>query len=130
VGGVVTWAIGYGAGLVYAASQKFENGSGWAVVPIVGPWGAIGAREFGCDTSSVTVSRSDVDDCVNGALGEVEAITLLAVDGLFQTMGATLFIIGLSSSEKQWIRTDVAGVTFVPTLTLREGPGLQLHGLF
>ena len=46
--GGVTLAASYLAGLVIAQHHRFGEGMGWMAVPLVGPWGAIGARSFQC----------------------------------------------------------------------------------
>lgn len=116
VGGLLTWGMAYAVGVAYAAAHDFEDGSGWVAAPLVGPWAAIGARDFGCELTgaSVAATRREVDQCVDGALGEVEATAVLTADGILQAMGASLFLIGLASSESIWVRSDIAGLELRP----------------
>lgn len=108
-GGAVTWGAAYVGGLVYALGKGFDNGTGWLAAPIVGPWGAIGARDFRC-RSSQNVTQREIDRCVDGALNEVTSITFLAVLGLVQAVGATLFFVGVGDKHQEWLRADLAGM--------------------
>src|SRR5690606_32400153 len=51
IGGGITLGATYGAGLIYGATQKFKGGLGNLAIPIIGPWIALGKRDFQCDTS-------------------------------------------------------------------------------
>jgi len=109
IGGGLTWAAAYGTGLVYAMGKSFDNGTGWLAAPIVGPWGAISGRDFKCE-SSQDVTQDQVDSCVDGALGEVTSITFLAMMGMVQAVGVTLFFVGVGDTTEQWLRADLADV--------------------
>jgi hypothetical protein len=126
VGGLVLWIASYGAGLGYAASNGFEQGSAWMVAPVVGPWAAIASRDFGCPGVTGQVSSSAVNECVGNAVSEVETITLLAVDGLFQGVGMTLFIVGLATRHDMWVRADLGPVTLAPGPIGIGGYGLHV----
>jgi hypothetical protein len=130
IAGGVTLAVGYLAGIGYAASQGFDNGTGWLAVPVAGPWGAIQARDFKCK-SSAQVSQKDINRCVDGALGEVGAITFLAMSGLVQAVGATLFLVGAGTVDHQWVRADLAEVEVQAAPgPVGTGYGLQISGKF
>src|SRR5262245_15843019 len=75
IGGLVTFLASYSTALVFAASHDFDNGLGWTALPVVGPYGAIGARSFGCTQTDPRSSK-----CLNRAVDEVKAVTFLAVD--------------------------------------------------
>jgi hypothetical protein len=109
IGGGLTWGAAYAMGLVYAMGKSFDNGTGWLAAPIVGPWGAISGREFKCE-SSQDVTQDQVDKCVDGALGEVTSITFLAMMGMVQAVGVTLFFVGVGDTTEQWLRADLADV--------------------
>lgn len=131
IGGGVTWAAAYGAGLVYAMGKSFDNGTGWLAVPLIGPWGAISGRDFRCQ-SSQNVTQKEIDTCVDGALSEITSITFLAMMGMVQAVGATLFFVGIGDTTERWLRADLADVE-VSADTGQVGDsgyGLVLSGTF
>lgn len=109
IGGGLTWAGAYAAGLIFAVSNGFDNGTGWLAAPVVGPWGAISGRNFKCE-SSQNATQKEVNKCVDGAMGEVTSITFLAMMGLLQAVGATLFFVGAGDKTHEWVRADLADV--------------------
>lgn len=131
IGGGLIWAAAYGTGLVYAMGKSFDNGTGWLAAPIVGPWGAISGREFKCE-SSQDVTQDQVDTCVDGALSEVTSITFLAMMGMVQAVGVTLFFVGVGDTTEQWLRADLDDVQ----VSADSGPvgdsgyGFVLNGAF
>jgi hypothetical protein len=130
LGGGLTWLASYAGGLVYAMGNSFDNGSGWMAAPIAGPWAAIGGRDFKCKSSG-NVTQREIDSCVEGALGEVTSITLLAMLGLVQAVGATLFFVGVGDTTEQWVRADLANIEVkVDAGPIGSGHGLLLQGRF
>lgn len=114
--GLVIWLGGYLAGLGYALAQGFDDGTSWLVAPVVGPWGALGARNFECaviDSSVTADGTSDPQGCLDEAFDQVIAVVFLAVDGLAQAAGGVMFWAGAASTERKWVRND---------LTLSFGP--------
>jgi len=109
VGGTLTFLASYGAAVGYGANQDWKNGLRWNTLPVAGPFFAIGKRNFGCkiNTPSVDVANQCMDD----AMGEVEAVAILAVDGLIQTIGATLLIAGVLDRDTLLVRNDVASLS-------------------
>lgn len=131
IGGGLTWAAAYGAGLIYAAGKNFDNGTSWLAAPVIGPWGAISGRDFSCE-SSQNVTQKEIDSCVDGALGEVTSITFLAMMGMVQAVGVTLFFVGVGDTTERWLRADLADVE-VSADTGQVGDsgyGLVLNGAF
>jgi hypothetical protein len=103
-GGLVGLGIAYTTGVVFAAVNGFENGTGWLAVPIVGPWGAIGSRDYEtCRTRTVAEAKA----CVRNAVKEVQVITFFAVDGIGQLAGGLVTLAGLVSSKEELIRSDL-----------------------
>lgn len=131
IGGGLTWGGAYAAGLVYAVSNSFDNGTGWLAAPLVGPWGAISSRRFKCK-SSQNVTQKEIDKCVDGALGEVTSITFLAMVGLLQAVGTTLFFVGVGDKTHEWVRADLADVKVRADARQvgDSGYGLVLDGSF
>jgi len=128
--GGVTLAASYLAGLVIAQHHRFGEGMGWMAVPLVGPWGAIGARSFQCRVTGTEGidSLDDLDDvrtaqeaeaCVRGAQREATTIAALAVDGLMQAIGAVVFVAGLASSTEELVWTGTTDVR----VSARPRPG-------
>ena len=105
-GGLVALGVGYVAGLAVGAGEDFEGGAGWLVLPVIGPWAAIGAREIHCDSSP-----DKARECINLALSEAQLVTFLTVDGLVQAVGLVLVGVGLFSRQRELVRNDLAGVT-------------------
>ena len=56
------------------------------------------------------MTQREIDRCVDGALNEVTSITFLAVLGLVQAVGATLFFVGVGDKHQEWLRADLAGM--------------------
>jgi hypothetical protein len=106
--GLVMGGTVYGAGLVIAANAGFKNGTGWLVLPIIGPWAAIGARKIPCTSQTVNL------DCIDAAGDELRAVAYLTADGLFQAIGLTLLLAGGSARQHQLVRNDIAGVKLFP----------------
>lgn len=131
IGGGLTWVAAYGAGLIYAAGKNFDNGTGWLAAPLIGPWGAISGREFRCE-SSQNVTQKEIDTCVDGALSEVTSITFLAMMGMVQAVGVTLFFVGVGDTTEQWLRADLAEVEVSADAGQvgDSGYGLVLNGAF
>lgn len=121
VGGGVTFAAAYLAGLGLAASQGFDNGTSYTAIPVVGPWAAIGGRTFKCkvavtvSTDSHTVQKA-LNKCVGQAFDEVTTVVFLTADGLIQATGAVLFFIGVGSGYTELVRKDLpkTAVTVFP----------------
>jgi hypothetical protein len=108
IGGAVTFSVAYAAGVTLAMMDGFENGTSWFLAPIIGPWAAIAARDNPCKTFTIE-GRQVVDvACIDDALQESFTIVLFTLDGLLQATGGSLFIIGLASTQRQLVRSDVA----------------------
>ncbi len=132
LGGGLTFLAAYAAGLGLAASQSFENGTGYAAIPVAGPWAAIGGRTFKCNapvtTNTVQALQKAINNCVGTAFDEVTAVVFLTADGLVQATGAAIFFIGLASGHDELVREDLpkTAVTFFP----EGGMGLSVAGSF
>jgi hypothetical protein len=134
IGGGLTFVGAYLAGLGLAASQGFENGTGYTAIPVAGPWAAIGGRTFKCKVSVATSSVSSValqkaiNKCVGFAFDEVTTVVFLTADGLVQATGAVIFFIGLASGYQELVREDLPKAAVYP---LPEGgAALSVFGRF
>jgi hypothetical protein len=132
IGGGLTFLGAYAAALGLAATQSFENGTGYTAIPIVGPWAAIGGRTFRCNapvtTNTVAALQRAINKCVGTAFDEVVTVVFLTADGLIQATGATLFFIGLGSGYLELVREDLPQ-TAVHVLP-EGGFGLTIRGDF
>jgi hypothetical protein len=128
-GGVVGLVTSYGVGIIVGATQGFKNGTGWLAVPLIGPWAAIGTRKYEC-AASTTVAEAR--RCVNSAVGEVQLITFLAVDGIAQLATGFVTLAGLMSTRKALLRTDLlpAQVSVIPPGPGRDGWEVTARGEF
>jgi hypothetical protein len=127
-GGLATLVVAYGAALAVGLGDGFKDGTGWAVLPVIGPWAAIGARSFHCDNDPLKAN-----DCVKNAFSEVQTIAILSADAVVQATGAVLFLAGLGSGDDELVRTDIAGMTSVrltPRAVGATGFGLGVDGHF
>lgn len=127
-GGAVGLAASYATAVIFGAAQGFDNASGWLAAPVIGPWLAITERNYGtCKTANVQEARA----CVNQAVHEVQYITFVAVDGVFQMATGFLLLAGFLSSKDELIRQDlVPKVSFiVPAAGHREW-SLSVQGRF
>ena len=106
-GGLVGLGITYLTGVVIATGEDFSNGTTWALVPIVGPWGAIGARKYTCGANDIPAAKK----CVKAAVSEVRTVTFLAVDGIGQMASAVVLLAGLLSSTDELVRKDLVKVS-------------------
>jgi hypothetical protein len=108
--------VPYALGLSFAGGDNFPNSTGWLVIPGVGPWITLATRDT-CDPNS---TQFCADDGVR---------TLLILDALMQTAGATLLVVGIAIPKSQLVRNDVGSLHLVPV----AGPdqvGLAAIGRF
>lgn len=127
IGGTVTFLASYGSALGFGASHGFDNGLSWTFLPVVGPYGAIGARSFNC---TQTDPRSN--KCLHRAVDEVKAVTFLAIDGMVQAVGVALFFVGIGDRTKELVRVDMPVASLTPVVWggVSDSWGLGLTGAF
>lgn len=124
IAGAVVTAVPYFLGLSIASASKFSNAGGFLVIPAVGPWLTLAARDNAtCGYSSSTFSSSYSCD------SDAAIVTVLVLDALIQTTGAILFVIGVASDRELLVRQDVAKLHLTP-MHYKEGWGLGLRGGF
>jgi hypothetical protein len=128
--GVVGMVTSYGVGVIVGATQGFKNGTGFLLVPIAGPWFAIGTRKYECAGTTGTVAEAK--KCVNSAVGEVQLITFMAVDGIAQLATGFVTLAGLMSTKKALLRTDLlpAKVSVIPPSPGHDGWEITARGEF
>ena len=113
----VPWAIGLAA----VSGSNFPNSSGWLVVPALGPWLTLAARHDNRCSSN--------DYCYDDGLNSA-ARTMLVLDGLVQTAGAVMFVVGIASPAKVVARDLSYNLHFTPAMMGRLGYGGFLTGEF
>lgn len=112
--------VAYLTSFFAASIAGFDNQSGWLLVPGIGPFMTLATRDGECDSSE----SDDSLDC----LAEGTVTTLLVIDGLMQTAGGILLVLGLSSKTKVYRRNDLA-VEIAP-MRVGSGHGLGVVGTF
>jgi hypothetical protein len=118
-GGLVGLGASYAGAIIVGATQGFKNATGWLAVPIAGPWVAIAEREY------------EPRRCVRQAVAQVQFITFVAVDGVFQLASGFLLLAGLLSTKQELTRQDlVPQVSLTLPLPGREQWGLSVQGNF
>ncbi len=121
LGGWLTLGIPYGISIIAASAGNFENESTWLLLPVFGPWMTLGRRDYGdCDDSSSDEGLTCVAD--------VFVVMGLIMDGIAQAGGATMLIIGYTSTKKKLIRDDM-GLRISPR-AIASGYGLMVSGDF
>jgi hypothetical protein len=109
--GATAFLLTYGMGIAYAVSNDFESGSGYVLLPVVGPFIAAGQRDFSCPPFGGSLNPVEIEEnarlCQEKSVKEATAVGILAGVGLGQLLGATLFAAGLLDRERIWVRTDL-----------------------
>jgi hypothetical protein len=103
--GWVSLGVGYGS--AYIAALSLPGNVSWLYAPVIGPW--------------VEVAQKD-----QGLKG------LIAVDGFFQTVGASLVVYGIAASGRQLVRDEgvLARMFVTPAMVGRNGYGVWVVGNF
>jgi hypothetical protein len=136
VTGPIIFGIPYVLSASVGASSRYDPDR-WLYLPVVGPFADLGARGSQCTrTSFPTSSGTSTTEICND---DSAARFFLMLDGLLQTAGATMLILGLALPSHHLLRDDApyagsAGSPVVvnvrPTTLGRGGYGLAIDGLF
>jgi hypothetical protein len=118
VAGAVTLAIPYVIGVSFVAPAGFPNQSIWLLVPVLGPWMSMGARRSTCTLSH---------DATLCGLADTGALMMYMMDGILQATGATLLIVGVSTTRRRYVRDDVVSLLVTP-MPVGSGYGLGVFG--
>jgi hypothetical protein len=117
----IPWAVG----LSIASGSNFSNRSGWLAVPALGPWITLAARRNECSSYADGTARTCFDDGTNAATR-----TFLVLDGLMQTAGTVMLVVGLASKNKVITRDFVGSLHFTPAPVGTHGYGGFVTGEF
>ena len=124
--GLSSLIVGYGTAFIIGAGDGFKDGTGWLVLPVIGPWAAIGARSYHCVNDPLQATA-----CVHGAFNEVQTIAILSGDAVVQATGIVLFLAGLGSGHDELVRTDLGlSLRVLPRAVGRDGIGVGFDGRF
>lgn len=129
IAGSIVIGVPYVIGLSAVSTRDSNNGANWLLVPVLGPWIAIGARRKACtpsNTNNTTTTTTTTDNGLD-CLGDAFATMALVFDGLIQATGATLLVVGLAVPKKVLVRQDMAHV-FVTRIG--SGYGVATEGTF
>jgi len=98
-------AVGYGS--AYVAALSLPGSVSFLYAPVVGPW----------------IEISQKNQRLPG---------LIAVDGFFQTVGASLVVYGIAAAGKQLVRDEgvLARLRVMPAAMGRDGYGIWVTGAF
>lgn len=112
VAGVSVVGAAYFTGLLVAGvADDFPNQSGYLVIPVLGPWITLAARDNRYCGDSLCP-----DDAVKRAL---------TIDGIFQAIGTGLVVTGLVWTRPVWLREDLAKhLHLVPGVNVATLPGM------
>jgi len=125
IGGVAL-GLPYATGLGIAASESFDNGSGWLAAPVAGPWLALSGRRDPCENAG---AERKLDSEVGKCVAEPMVRGMLVLDGVLQAAGAVLLIVGAGSSETRIVRRQPQFVA-TPAPVGRSGYGMAMAGQF
>lgn len=122
VGGVIPLSIFYSLSVMAASMSDYHNGSGWLLVPGVGPWLTLAARTEHCDPNVDPTMAVDCtwDRTVRG---------LLVFDGIVQTATGALVIIGATTERERLVRDTPVSFSVRPQ-RVGTGYGLGVSGQF
>jgi hypothetical protein len=119
VAGAIVLGVPYVIGLGATSTNGGDPAMNWLFVPGVGPWMALGLRRSSC------YGKANIEGSLCHA-GDAFAVMGLIMDGIVQTAGATLLIVGLAVPKKVYVRKDVQlGLIPAPA-----GTGLGVQGTF
>lgn len=131
IGGLVILGVPYVTGMVAAAASGFSKGSAWLVVPVAGPFLAMGGRNIDCNfisSSGVAVEmEKEQDQCRKEVVSEARIVALLTVSGLVQTAGAILSTAGFVTKDRYLIRNDISPE---PTQEPPPAPAITVDGAY
>lgn len=123
IGGVIPLAVFYSFSVMAASMSGYYNGTGWLLVPGVGPWLTLAARTEHCDPG--TDPAVAVVDCT----WDRTARGLLIFDGIVQTVTGAMVILGATTERERLVRDAPASFSVQPQ-RVGTGYGLGVSGQF
>ncbi len=134
VAGAVAFGASYAGGLIYAGVKGSDENFGILALPILGPWIALGKRDFKCKvvaTPDINEGVAAAEACNAKLAEEVVIGAVLTGLGLGQMFGVLALTGGLLDRKHLWVRKDLAGVSLEIEPRADAGlTGLVIHGQF
>ncbi len=121
IGGSITFGVAYGLGLISATtSQDKDFQAHWLLLPVLGPF-------IGMTTQHETCARGTVPlHCGR----DPDTLVVLAILGGMQTVGAGLFVYGVTHPRQRLLRIDYPNFVLAPAAVGLGGYGLAAAGMF
>src|SRR5436190_4046531 len=95
-------------GAIAAGADGFDNQKGWLVLPVVGPWITLAARDDSCPKDS------SGHCCTEPGCPGTFAGLFLVFDGLMQGGGAALITFAVAAPRRWAVRGDTTSIGIVP----------------
>jgi hypothetical protein len=133
VSGPIIFGVPYLLSMSVAASSKYEPDR-WLYAPVFGPFVNLASRSDDCNPNVSSGTNSSFQ-----CAGDSSTRFFLMLDGLMQTAGATMLILGLALPQTLLVRDDApytgkhgthVAWTISPYSMGRAGSGLALSGTF
>ena len=135
VSGSIIFGVPYLLSMSVAASSHYTPDR-WLYAPVIGPFANLAVRGDECNPNGGQSGSSTTVVCSSDS----GVRFFLMMDGLMQTAGATLFILGLAMPQTLLVRDDAPYVgkkngsqfawTVSPYAIGRQGYGLGVAGIF
>jgi hypothetical protein len=122
IAGLITTGVAWSFSVTAAVGADYEDNSGFLLLPVLGPWLMLATG--GADDPPCTAD-GDVEFCESNS--GLRAI--LVLDGLVQTAGGVMFVLGIANPVKRLVREDVS-FRVVPMKVGKTGTGLGVVGTF
>jgi hypothetical protein len=122
IAGLVTTGVAWSFSVTAAVTADYEDNSGFLLIPVLGPWLMLATG--GADDPPCT-NDADIEFCESNA----GLRGVLVLDGLVQTAGAVMFVLGVANPSKRLVRDDVS-FRVVPMTIGKTGNGLGVVGTF
>lgn len=123
IAGLVTTGVAWSFSVTAAVTADYEDNSGFLLIPVLGPWLMLATG--GADDPPCVDDGGGNEFCdSNAGLRGV-----LVLDGLVQTAGAVMFVLGVANPSKRLLRDDVS-FRVAPMKIGKTGNGLGVVGTF
>lgn len=131
IGGLITLGVPYLIGLLVASQENYSNKKGYLLIPAVGPWLTLLARDSSCDPTL------PISDCVEDSASRFA----LVLSGILQTGGAVITASGIFNTRKRYmLKLEEGPPPSTPTVmppqvsvlprAMRQGFGFDVVGRF
>jgi hypothetical protein len=138
IAGPIVFGVPYIFSASVAASSRYSPDR-WLYLPVIGPFADLAARASQQCTSNTVQVGPGQTDTTESCIDDSGARFTLMLDGLMQTAGATMLILGLALPTHLLVRDDAPYTgstashfawTIRPKTMGRTGYGLGVDGVF